>query len=145
MEIRLAEELFEVCRDYCNATWDKALSAAGVPVDSVLRQSGSIYYHPHIREVPNAIPPSTAIAPTLLSSPWPSKLLSLPQRFQKGLARLVIKIRELREIKTRIRARGNCLSKKPRVLLRTLQLRQRKRRPRLKNLILRPRMLLPPS
>ena len=68
-EIRLAEELFEVCRDYCNATWDKALSAAGVPVDSVLRQSGSIYYHPHIREVPNAIPPSTAIAPDTSEQP----------------------------------------------------------------------------
>ena len=68
-EIRLAEELFEVCRDYCNTTWDKALSAAGVPVDSVLRQSGSIYYHPHIREVPNAIPPSTAIAPDTSEQP----------------------------------------------------------------------------
>ena len=80
---------------------------------------------------------------TLLSSPWPSKLLSLPQRFQKGLARLVIKIRELREIKTRIRAGRNCLPQKPKMLLRMLQLRQRKQRLRLKRLILRLRMLLP--
>ena len=62
-KIRLAEKLSEVCRDYCDATWDKALNAAGVPADSVLRQLGSIYYHPHIQEVPDAIPPSAAIAP----------------------------------------------------------------------------------
>ena len=34
-QVRLAEELLEVCRDYYNVTWDKALSVAGVPVDSV--------------------------------------------------------------------------------------------------------------
>ena len=45
-EIRLAEELSEVCRDYCNTTWDKALIAAGVPANSALRLLGSVYYHP---------------------------------------------------------------------------------------------------
>ena len=45
-KIRLAEELLEVCRDYCDVTWDKALTVAGVLTDSVLRLSGSIYYHP---------------------------------------------------------------------------------------------------
>ena len=45
-EIRLAEELSEVCRDYCNTTWDKALTAAGVPANSALRLLGSVYYHP---------------------------------------------------------------------------------------------------
>ena len=45
-EIRLVEELSEVCRDYCNTTWDKALIAAGVPADSALRLPGSVYYHP---------------------------------------------------------------------------------------------------
>ncbi|XP_050290001.1 uncharacterized protein LOC126728180 [Quercus robur] len=34
MQVRLAEELLEVCRDYYNVTWDKALSVARVPVDS---------------------------------------------------------------------------------------------------------------
>ena len=33
-QVRLAEELSEVCRDYCSVTWDKALSVAGVPADS---------------------------------------------------------------------------------------------------------------
>ena len=34
-QVRLAEELLEVCRDYCNVTWDKALSIVGFLVDSV--------------------------------------------------------------------------------------------------------------
>ena len=45
-KIRLAEELLEVCRDYCDVTWDKALTVAGVLTDSILRLLGSIYYHP---------------------------------------------------------------------------------------------------
>ena len=36
-KIRLAEELSEVCWDYCDVTWDKALTIARVPADSVLR------------------------------------------------------------------------------------------------------------
>ena len=35
MQVRLVEELSEVCKDYCNATWDRALSVAGVLADSV--------------------------------------------------------------------------------------------------------------
>ena len=60
-EIRLAEELSEVCCDYYDATWDKALTAAGVPADSALRLPGSIYYHPQIREVPSASSPSASV------------------------------------------------------------------------------------
>ena len=39
-EIRLAEEILEVCRDYCNTTWDKALIAAGVPANFALKLPG---------------------------------------------------------------------------------------------------------
>ena len=35
---RLIEEFSAVARDYCNIMWGKALDAAGVPADSVLRQ-----------------------------------------------------------------------------------------------------------
>ena len=59
---RLIDELAEVCRDYCNVTWDEALNVAGVPSDSAWRQPGSIYYHPDIREVPGAIPSPSALA-----------------------------------------------------------------------------------
>nr|XP_023899074.1 uncharacterized protein LOC112010928 [Quercus suber] len=34
-QVRLNEELAEVCRDYCTATWDKALSVVIVPIDFV--------------------------------------------------------------------------------------------------------------
>ena len=40
IEIRLAEELSEVCRDYCDATWDKALIAVGVPANFALKLPG---------------------------------------------------------------------------------------------------------
>ena len=69
MKIRLANELSEVCKDYYDVTWDKALSAARVLSYSALRQPGSIYYHPDIHEAPSAIPPSTAIAPDISEQP----------------------------------------------------------------------------
>ena len=66
IEVRLAEELAEVCRDYCKATWVEALNLAKVPADSKWRQLGSVYYHPEICEIPTALPsPST---PALKSS-----------------------------------------------------------------------------
>ena len=78
-EIRLAEELSEVCRDYCNTTWDKALTATRVPADSALKLPGSVYYHPQIREIPSASSP-----PALVPEPSGQPLvvpdaLSLPK------------------------------------------------------------------
>ena len=69
MKIRFAEELSEICRDYCDATWDKALSTVGVLEDSILRQPGSIYYHPHIRAILDTILPSTTITPDTFEQP----------------------------------------------------------------------------
>ena len=83
-EIRLVEELFEVCRDYCDAMWDKALSIAGVPADSILRQSMSIYYHPHIREFLDAIPPYTAITPDISEQPLAVQVALPPPKVSKG-------------------------------------------------------------
>ena len=60
-EIKLAKELSEVCRDYCNTTWDKALTATGVPADSALRLLGSVYYHPQIREILSTSSPPAPI------------------------------------------------------------------------------------
>ena len=56
-QVRLAEELLEVCRDYCDMTWDKALIVAGVPADSVWGLPEKVYYHPKIRKVPTASSP----------------------------------------------------------------------------------------
>jgi len=61
--VRLVEKLSEVCRDYCNVTWDRALSIVGVPADSVWRLPKNVYYHPEIHKVPVAI--SSPLAPAL--------------------------------------------------------------------------------
>ena len=79
-QARLTEELAEVCRDYYNVTWDEALTVAGVPVDSTWRQLGSIYYHPDIREAPDAIPFSPALAQETLEQPLTAQVaLPLPK------------------------------------------------------------------
>ena len=59
---RLIEEFSAVARDYCDISWGKALDAAGVPVDSGLRQPESIYYDPEIRKLsdPNSSLPEQA-------------------------------------------------------------------------------------
>ena len=60
-EIRLAEKLSKVCRDYCNTTWDKNLTATRVHANSALRLPGSVYYHPQIREIPSASSPHAPV------------------------------------------------------------------------------------
>ena len=68
-QVRLAEELSEVCRDYYNMTWDKALTVVGVPIDSVLRLPKNVYYHPEICKILGAT--SSPHAPALESSEQP--------------------------------------------------------------------------
>ena len=67
-QVRLAEVLSEVCRDYYDMTWDKALTAAGVPADSVLRLPEKAYYHPEIRKIPTTSSPP-ALAPESSKQP----------------------------------------------------------------------------
>ena len=50
-QARLTKELSAVCREYCDISWDKALDAVGVPVDSDLRQPENVYYDSKIREL----------------------------------------------------------------------------------------------
>ena len=79
-QVRLAEELSKVCKDYCNATWDRALSVVGVPADSIWRQLRSVYYHPDIREVPGAIPSPSVFTPETSKQPLTIQAaLSLPE------------------------------------------------------------------
>ena len=51
-QVRLAEELLEVRRDYCSVTWDKALSVASVLTNSVWRLPENVFYPSKIQEVP---------------------------------------------------------------------------------------------
>ena len=83
-KIRLAEEPSKVCWDYCDTTWDKALSTTGVPMNSVLRQPGSIYYHPYIRDVPDAVPSSTTIASDTSEQPLAIQVALPPPEVSKG-------------------------------------------------------------
>ena len=67
-QVRLAEELLELCRDYCTMTWDKALTVVGVPADSVWRLPENVYYHLEFREVPADSSP-TAPTPESFEQP----------------------------------------------------------------------------
>ena len=78
-EIRLVEELSEVCRDYYNMTQDKALTAVGVLANFALRLPGSVYYHPQIREILGASSPPTPFPesfgqPLVVPNAFPPKI-----------------------------------------------------------------------
>lgn len=55
-EERLAEEVADLCREYCTETWMETLNRAGVPVDSELRISENVFFPEHIRELPTSPP-----------------------------------------------------------------------------------------
>ena len=61
-EKRLAEDVAEVCRDYCTESWVEVLNCAGVPADSKLRKAESVFFPEHIREAPTDLPPTTALS-----------------------------------------------------------------------------------
>lgn len=63
-EIRLMEELAEVCRDYCQEVWTKALNLAGVPTTLEWRKAENVYFPQDIHETLAALPPSATLAPT---------------------------------------------------------------------------------
>ena len=54
-EVRLSEEIPEVCREYCSISWAHTLDATGVPADSALRLLENIFYPQEIRENPDGV------------------------------------------------------------------------------------------
>ena len=82
-EVQLADELAEVCRDYCKELWLKALNLAGVPATSKWREARNIYYPPDIREVPAELPPSIALAPLLIEQPLTTQASLSPLKVPK--------------------------------------------------------------
>ena len=46
-QAKLTKEFSLVCMEYCDISWDKALYAAKVPMDSDLRWPESVYYDPN--------------------------------------------------------------------------------------------------
>ncbi|XP_030928178.1 uncharacterized protein LOC115954460 [Quercus lobata] len=69
-EVHLAKELAEVCRDYYQEVWLEALNLIGIPTASKWRKAKNIYYPPNIHEVPTALPPPVAPAPTSSKQPF---------------------------------------------------------------------------
>ena len=113
-EIRLAEELLEVCRDYCDVTWDKALTVAEVPTNSILRrQEVSITIHISVRSL---LPPLLLPLPqNLPSNLWQSQMPSLFLKFQRNPTKLVTKASGLREKKARKKTRGKSPLPRPKM------------------------------
>ena len=64
-KIRLAEELVEVCRDYCKKVWVEMLNQARVPATSEWRNAENVFYPEDIQEVPATLPPLATIQASL--------------------------------------------------------------------------------
>ena len=120
-EVRLTEELSEVCRDYYSITWDKAINAAGIPADSTWRLPENVFYPPEIREV-------------LADA---SEAFEQPVKSLRTLARSSSKVRMLRVRRAKARTKGKNPHLNPRIPLRRQLLR-----PRVTGLIQKPRMFL---
>lgn len=67
-EVRLAEEVATVCREYITTSWGVALDRAAVPADSDLRKAENIFFPEDIREIPNEVTPEEPL-PTDSSIP----------------------------------------------------------------------------
>ena len=61
-EKRLAEEVAEVCKDYCTKSWVEALNRTRVPANFELRKAESVFFLEHIREAPTDLPPTIALS-----------------------------------------------------------------------------------
>ena len=94
-EIRLAEDVVEVCRDYYKEGWAEVLNRVGVPTAFEWRNAENIFYPEDIREVPVVLPPTAASALTSSKQPSTTQASLPPSKVSKGLARLVTKGRRL--------------------------------------------------
>ena len=66
-EVRLAEEVATVCREYITLSWGVALDRAAVPADSDLRKTENIFFPEDVCEIPDEVateepPPTKALA-----------------------------------------------------------------------------------
>ena len=118
-----------------------------VPADLEWRQPGRVYYHPDIREVPDALPsPSAQILESSKQPLAAQAALPFPAA-SKGSSQAGDQGQEVEVAKDKGKGKETKPPQRPKMLpsLRKLQSRQRRRRPRLKRLILRPWALLSPS
>ena len=102
---RLTEEFSAVAKDYYDITWDKALDAAGIPVDSSLRRPESIYYDSDIRELPGSGSLPQNNLPKCLRLPQQIKPLLPLWKFQQILTKILAKGKKLKLPRARIRTK----------------------------------------
>ena len=67
-EVRLAEEVATVCREYITLSWGVALDRAAVPADSDLRKAENIFFLEDIREIPEVAAPEKPLPTKALAS-----------------------------------------------------------------------------
>ena len=79
----MANELADVCRDYCKEVWLEALNLAGVLADSEWREARNIYYPSDIREFLADLPSSPTLAPVLIEQPLTTEASLPPPRIPK--------------------------------------------------------------
>ena len=54
-EVRLAEEVATVCREYITTSWGVALDRTAVPADSDLKKAENIFFSEDVREIPDEV------------------------------------------------------------------------------------------
>ena len=74
-EIRLADELAKVYRDYYKKVWAKALSRARVPTTFEWRSAENIFYPEDIREIPVMLHSPATLALPSLEKPFTTQAL----------------------------------------------------------------------
>ena len=83
-ELRLAEELAEVCRDYCKEVWAEALNRVGVPATFEWRLAENIFHLEDIRKVPMVLPPPAVLAFPPSEQPSTTQASLLPPEVFEG-------------------------------------------------------------
>ncbi|XP_030963366.1 protein casc4-like [Quercus lobata] len=67
-EVRLAEEVATVCREYITLSWGVALDRAAVPADSNLKKAENIFFPEEVREIPDEVVTEEPLLRKALSS-----------------------------------------------------------------------------
>ena len=67
-EVRLAEEVATVCREYITLSWGVALDRAAVPRDFDLRKTENIFFPKDVREIPDEVVPEEPLPTKALAS-----------------------------------------------------------------------------
>ena len=67
-EVKLAEEVAAVCKEYITLSWGVALDRAAVPADSDLRKTENIFFLEDVREIPDEVATEVPLPTKVLAS-----------------------------------------------------------------------------